>query len=113
MAKFELDEDLQKITLSRKKKRGDVKKLATILCAKKRDYAQVMTITSTITKTTAKREATPKEMAEAMHKQWRLQGNKESTNNKVEDDGHKTALADVNKNGAKCYECGLPHHKRK
>ena len=76
----------------------DAKKLASMLRAEQRDYARVMTITSTITKTTAKREATPKEMVVAMHKQWRLQGNKESTNKKVEDDGHETTLADVNKN---------------
>ena len=78
MAEFELDEDLRKITLSRKKdpkdllakiltveikfgiKIGDVKKLSTILRAGKRDYAQVMTTTRTITNTTTKREATPK-----------------------------------------------------
>ena len=47
-----------------------------------------------------------------MHKQWRIQGNRESANKKVEDDGHGTALADVNENGAKCYKCGSPHHKR-
>ena len=37
-----------------------------------------------------------------MHKQWQLQENKESTNKKVED----------YTNGAKCYECGSPNHKR-
>ena len=75
---FELDEDFRKITLSRKKdpkdllaeilaveikfriKIGAVKKAATILRAGKRDYAQVMTITITITKATHKREATSK-----------------------------------------------------
>ena len=122
MAEFELDEDLRKITLSRKKDLkhllakilaveikfgitiGDKKKMATILRAGKRDYAQVMTIT--ITKHTVKREATLKEMVMAMYKQCRLQGYKESTHKKVEDDGHKTALTDVNENGAKYYECG-------
>ena len=39
---------------------GAVKKAATILCAGKRNYAQVITTTSTITKVTHKREATPK-----------------------------------------------------
>ena len=38
--------------------------------------------------------------------------NKESAHKKVEDDGHETALADVNENGEKCYKCGSPLHKR-
>ena len=88
MAELELNGDLRKrITLLGKKDPKDllakisateikfgikisaVKKAATILRAGKRDYAQVMTITCTITKTTHKRDATPKEMVEAMHKQ--------------------------------------------
>ena len=91
MAEFELNEDLRKITLSRKKdpkdllaeisaveiKFGitirDAKKSATICCVGKRNYAQVMTITSTTTQTTVKREATTKELVMAMHKPWRLQ----------------------------------------
>jgi len=115
MAEFELDGKLRRITLSKKKDPKDLlvkilaveikfgitivdkKKIATILRALKRDYAQVMTTMSTITKHTAKREATPKEMVVAVYKQWRLQGNKESTHKKVEDDGHETALADVKK----------------
>ena len=71
-----------------------------------------MAITGTITKATQKREDTPKEMTVAMYKQWQIQGNRESANKKVEDDGRKTALADVNENGAKYYECGSSHHKR-
>ena len=130
MAELELDEDLRKITLSRKKDPKDllaeisaieikfgikisaVKKAASILRAGQRDYAQVMTITCTIMLATHKREATPEELVDSMHKQWRIQGNKERTSKKVEDDGHETALADVNENGARCYECGSPHHKR-
>ena len=75
MAKFEWDEDLRRITLSRKKDPKDllaeksaveiksgikiraVKKAVTILRAGKRDCAEVMTITSTIKKTPHKREA--------------------------------------------------------
>ena len=78
MAEFELNENLRNITPPRKKdpniflakisvveikfwiKIRVVKKSATILPVGKRDYAQVMTITSTITKATQKREATPK-----------------------------------------------------
>ena len=78
MSEFQLYEDLRKITLSRKKdpknllaeilaleikfeiKIRAVKKAATILCAGKRDYAQVTTITRKITKATHKRETTPK-----------------------------------------------------
>ena len=78
MSKFELDEYLRKVTLSRKKNSKDLlakilavkikfgitivdkKKMPTILRAGKRDYAQVMTTTRTITNTTTKREATPK-----------------------------------------------------
>ena len=88
MAKFELDDGFRRITLLRKKdlnyllakisaieikfgiKISAVKKAATILRAGKRDYAQVITITRTITKTTHEREGTPREMVETMHKQW-------------------------------------------
>ena len=77
---------------------GDVKKSATILRAAKRDYAQVvMTITSTITKAAHKRRATPKEMVVAMQKQWRVQGNRESANKKVEDNWHETAIKEIKK----------------
>ena len=71
-----------------------------------------MTVTSTITKHVEKREATLGDMAVTMYEQWRVQGNKESTHKNVEDEWHETALADVNENGAKCYGCGSPHHKR-
>ena len=111
---------MRKITLSRKKDPKEVlakssaveikfgltctdkKKIAVILCAGKRDYAKVMTVTNTIIKTVEKRDAYPREMVVAMYKQWRLQGNKEGAHKKVEDDGHETALADVNENGVKC-----------
>ena len=86
--------------------------MAVVLRAGKRDYAQVMTVTKTITKHVSKRDPTPREMVVAMYKQWRLQGNKESAHKKVEDDGHETALADVNESGERCYECGSPDHKR-
>ena len=130
MAEFELDEELRRITLSRKKdpkdllaeilaveiefgiKIGAVKKAAIILRPRKRVYAQVMTIKRTITKNTHKIEATPKETVEAMHKQWQIQRNKESANKKAVDDRHETALADVNESGENWYECGSPHHKR-
>ena len=76
----------------------DKKNMAVVLCAGRRDYARVMTVTKTITQHVSKR--------------WRLQGNKESAHKKLEDDEHETALADVNENGEKCYKCGSPHHKR-
>ena len=87
MDEFKLDKDLRKIMHSRNKdpkdllaeisvveikfgiKIRDVKKSATIRCAGKWDYGKVMTITRTITKTTAKRKATPKEIVMEMHKQ--------------------------------------------
>ena len=66
---------------------GAVKKAATMFRAGKRDFAQVMIITITITKATHKRKATPKELMVAMHKQWRIQENRESAKKKVEDNG--------------------------
>ena len=87
MSEFELDKDLRKITLSRKKDPtdllakilaveikfgitiGDKKKMSTILYVRKKEYAQGQTITSTSRKPTAKREATPKEIVVVMYKQ--------------------------------------------
>ena len=119
MAKFELDEDLRKITLSRKKdlkdllarilaveikfgiKIGNIKKVATVLCAENMDHAQVMTTTCMIKKATHKGEATPKEMVVAIHTQWWIREKRESANKKVEDAGHESALIDVNENREK------------
>ena len=87
MAEFELDEELRKITLSRKKDPKDLlakilaveikfgitcsdkKKMAVVLCAGKRDYAQVMTVQKTITKHVKKRDLTLREMVMAVYKQ--------------------------------------------
>ena len=92
MAEFELDGKLRRITLSRKKDTKDLlakisavevkfgitcidkKKMAVILHARKREYAQVMTITNTITKHAEKRDATPRDIVVVMDKQWWLQG---------------------------------------
>ena len=87
MAEFDLDEELRKIRLSRQKNPKDLlakilaveikfgitctdkKKMAVVLCAGKRDYAQVMTVQKTITKHVEKRDPTPREMVVAMYKQ--------------------------------------------
>ena len=86
MAKFELDEELRRITLSITEGPKDLlakilaveikfgitctdkKKMAVVICAGKRDYAQVMTVTKTITKHVEKRDPTPREMVVVMYK---------------------------------------------
>ena len=87
MAEFGLDEELRRIVLSRKKDPKDLlteisaveikfgitcsdkKKMAVVLRAGKRDYAQVITVQKTITKHVEKRDPTPREMVVAMYKQ--------------------------------------------
>ena len=87
MTKMELDEDLRRIGLSKRKdpklllakmlalniRYGititNTKKCAMILPAGQKDHAAVVTITSTIITTTKSREVTPQEMIHTMHKQ--------------------------------------------
>ena len=90
MVKMELDEDLRGIGLSKRKylklllakmsalkiKYGipiaDTKNCAVILRDGQKDYVEVMTITSTVIIATTNRKATPQEMVDVMHKQWRI-----------------------------------------
>jgi hypothetical protein len=131
MVKMELDEDLRGIGLSKRKylklllakmsalkiKYGipiaDTKNCAVILRDGQKDYVEVMTITSTVITATKKREATPQEMVDAIHKQWQFQSNRERTSKNIGNDEHKKSPTDVNDEEKHCYEPSSRNHTRK
>ena len=130
MAELELDDNLRRIGISKWKDPKfllakisalnikyriaitPTKKCDVILRVGQREHAEVMTITCTVITATTMRTTTLEEIVDVMHKQWQIQSNRERTSNKAEDDGHKSALKDVNDEEMRCYECGSCNHKR-
>ena len=55
-----------------------------------------MAIACSIISTSKTKPAKQEELADAMHKQWQIQGNCERTSKKIEDNVHTIALIDVN-----------------
>ena len=78
-----------------------------ILRAGQTSFAQVMIIVCTIIEATHKRSYTLEDHVAAMHRQCWIQGNKDRTSKKKDDNGLKIALTDVNKDTARCYKYRL------
>ena len=140
-AEYEMEEDLRKIRLPKKKDPKvilediaaieiqyainlmDKQRAALVLRVGRDNYPVAMTITNSQVCALSGRGITAKELNDAMHKQWRVTwGTKTPDTKKCYDDGgHETAPTDVDKTGdanhgaksMKCYHCGSDKHYTK
>ena len=88
------------------------KKAAVVLRAGSKEYSVIMTMPSSMQKSTLKRPATSAELAAEMYKQYRIAGHKTGKKSKEEtDDDNKIALAEVAEFNKNCSHCGKKGHK--
>ena len=130
VAEMEMDDDLGKLKLPRdndpKELLADMvaievqykyhmterKKAAAVSQAGSNDHSVVMTMTSSMAKTTFKRSGTAAKLVAEMHKQYRIAGHKTGKKSKEEtDDDNEIALAEVDEFNGSCNHCGKKGHK--
>ena len=96
----------------------EIRKVAVILRAGAKDYAVIMSMTSTMTQAAHTRTATAAENITEMHKQYCIGRNtigSEERSKKIADNNdivHETSLAEMGNSRQQCYGCGKVGHKR-